>query len=181
MAHLRCSVAVGSIGSWRSSADRTAWTALPAPFGHTDCATGARLRPAAPNPPPPDTYLPDPRVPLTARGWQQAMSAGDRLRAYMDSAGGGKPYKLFFYTSPYLRSRQVRAGGRLRAGGVCRGGCGGVTAAAAAGLVSSLAPAPPACRPRRRPPCVPKCLPTHPLCRSHPAPSTDVRGAGAGV
>lgn len=113
--------------------------------------------------------LPDPRVPLTARGWQQArhrmggslhgcmcgrraspseppaprpithrrppalhraaqaMTAGDRLRAYMDSAHGvpsapradrsaprvdpsapsASPYKLFFYTSPYLRSRQV--------------------------------------------------------------------------
>ena len=154
--------------------------ALPAPPGHTD-VNRRSPPPRRPPPPPPDTYLPDPRVPLTARGWQQAMSAGDRLRAYMDSAGGGKPYKLFFYPSPYLRSRQVRAGGRLRAGGVCRGGCGGVTAAAAAGLVSSLAPAPPACRPRRRPPCVPKRLPTHLLCRSHPAPSTDVRGAGAGV
>lgn len=108
-----------------------------------------------------DTYLPDPRVPLTARGWQQvrlcckltqegasraciasasrlaastacratlrapsaaacaarqlqhsllpaqAMGAGDRLRTYMDAASGGKPYKLYFYTSPYLRSRQV--------------------------------------------------------------------------
>jgi len=36
------------------------------------------------------------------------MSAGDRLRTYMDAASGSKPYKLFFYTSPYLRSRQVR-------------------------------------------------------------------------
>ena len=35
------------------------------------------------------------------------MSAGDRLRTYMDAASGSKPYKLFFYTSPYLRSRQV--------------------------------------------------------------------------
>ena len=58
------------------------------------------------------TYLPDPRVPLTARGWQQAMLAGDRLKAQMDAAHGGKPYKLFFYTSPYLRSRQVGPPGR---------------------------------------------------------------------
>ncbi|EFN55417.1 hypothetical protein CHLNCDRAFT_134554 [Chlorella variabilis] len=56
------------------------------------------------------TYLPDPRVPLTARGWQQAMLAGDRLKAQMDAAHGGKPYKLFFYTSPYLRSRQTYEG-----------------------------------------------------------------------
>ena len=107
------------------------------------------------------TYLPDPRVPLTARGWQQvrgagassrrmgllasqlqrpdclagclaaawtealpfhcllyllclqAMVAGDRMKLDMEAASGGKPYKLFFYTSPYLRSRQVR----------CSGGC----------------------------------------------------------
>jgi phosphohistidine phosphatase SixA len=53
------------------------------------------------------SYLPDPRVPLTARGWQQAMQAGDRLRAELDTVNCGKPYNLFFYTSPYLRSRQV--------------------------------------------------------------------------
>ncbi|PSC69919.1 phosphoglycerate mutase [Micractinium conductrix] len=56
------------------------------------------------------TYLPDPRVPLTARGWQQAMSAGDRLKACMDEASGEEPSKLFFYTSPYLRSRQTYEG-----------------------------------------------------------------------
>ncbi|KAL4428501.1 hypothetical protein ABPG75_002590 [Micractinium tetrahymenae] len=56
------------------------------------------------------TYLPDPRVPLTARGWQQAMAAGDRLKASMEEANGGKPCKLFFYTSPYLRSRQTYEG-----------------------------------------------------------------------
>lgn len=56
------------------------------------------------------TYLPDPRVPLTARGWQQAVAAGDRLKAHMEEASGGSPYKLFFYTSPYLRSRQTYEG-----------------------------------------------------------------------
>ena len=39
----------------------------------------------------------------------QAMSAGDRLKACMDEASGEEPSKLFFYTSPYLRSRQVCA------------------------------------------------------------------------
>lgn len=53
------------------------------------------------------TYMPDARVPLTARGWQQAICAGDSLRREMDALEGGRPYKLFFYTSPYLRSRQV--------------------------------------------------------------------------
>lgn len=56
------------------------------------------------------SYLPDPRVPLTARGWQQAMQAGDRLRAELDTVNCGKPYNLFFYTSPYLRSRQTYEG-----------------------------------------------------------------------
>jgi hypothetical protein len=51
--------------------------------------------------------MPDARVPLTARGWQQAICAGDSLRREMDALEGGRPYKLFFYTSPYLRSRQV--------------------------------------------------------------------------
>jgi hypothetical protein len=41
------------------------------------------------------------------------MGAGDRMKLDMEAASGGKPYKLFFYTSPYLRSRQVG----------CSGGC----------------------------------------------------------
>jgi broad specificity phosphatase PhoE len=54
------------------------------------------------------TYLPDPRVPLTPRGWQQAMGAGDKIRAAV--AGDDGPPRLFFYTSPYLRSKQTYEG-----------------------------------------------------------------------
>ncbi len=44
----------------------------------------------------------------------QAMSAGERLRATIEESSGSKPYNLFFYTSPYLRSRQVRGRGLPR-------------------------------------------------------------------
>lgn len=52
------------------------------------------------------------------------MNGGERLRAAMDAASEGKPYKLFFYTSPYLRSRQVCAAGRA-----CLRGWGGTAGA----------------------------------------------------
>eukprot|EP00887_Chlorella_sp_A99_P004932 scaffold4.g4932.t1 len=56
------------------------------------------------------TFLPDPKVPLTARGWQQALGAGEKIRAGMDASHGGQPYRLHFYTSPYLRSKQTYEG-----------------------------------------------------------------------
>ncbi|KAL3151110.1 hypothetical protein ABBQ38_012977 [Trebouxia sp. C0009 RCD-2024] len=51
------------------------------------------------------TYVPDPQVPLTLRGLQQAEQAGKKIKQAMDS--DGMPYNLFFYTSPYKRSRQT--------------------------------------------------------------------------
>lgn len=55
------------------------------------------------------TYLPDPQVPLTPKGWRQALEAGERIRqAAMHS--NGSVGRLFFYTSPYLRSRQTFEG-----------------------------------------------------------------------
>lgn len=51
------------------------------------------------------TYVPDPQVPLTLRGMQQAEQAGHKIKEAMDS--DGQPYNLFFYTSPYKRSRQT--------------------------------------------------------------------------
>ncbi|KAL0025571.1 hypothetical protein WJX79_002535 [Trebouxia sp. C0005] len=51
------------------------------------------------------TYVPDPQVPLTLRGMQQAEQAGQKIKQAMDS--DGQPYNLFFYTSPYKRSRQT--------------------------------------------------------------------------
>ena len=41
----------------------------------------------------------------TLRGMQQAEQAGKKIKAAMDS--DGQPYNLFFYTSPYKRSRQT--------------------------------------------------------------------------
>ena len=48
-------------------------------------------------------------APQTPRGWEQAVGAGEKLKGLMGA--DGKPYRLFFYTSPYHRSKQVR---RLR-------------------------------------------------------------------
>ena len=57
------------------------------------------------------TYLPDPQVPLTPRGWRQALQAGERIRAVAETEGPGSPVgRLFFYTSPYLRSKQTYEG-----------------------------------------------------------------------
>lgn len=42
----------------------------------------------------------------TTIGWEQAVEAGEKLRSLFDS--DGTPYRVFFYTSPYLRCKQVR-------------------------------------------------------------------------
>ncbi len=41
----------------------------------------------------------------TEKGKQQALGAGQSIRAIMEQ--DGNPYNLFFYTSPYKRSRQT--------------------------------------------------------------------------
>ena len=41
----------------------------------------------------------------TEKGKQQALGAGQAIRAMMEQ--DGQPYNLFFYTSPYKRSRQT--------------------------------------------------------------------------
>ena len=41
----------------------------------------------------------------TEKGKQQALGAGQAIRAMMEA--DGNPYNLFFYTSPYKRSRQT--------------------------------------------------------------------------
>ena len=41
----------------------------------------------------------------TTRGIQQAEAAGQKIKALMDE--DNLPYSLFFYTSPYKRSRQT--------------------------------------------------------------------------
>ncbi|PRW57633.1 glycerolphosphate mutase [Chlorella sorokiniana] len=57
-----------------------------------------------------DTYVPDPSVPLTAKGWEQAVDAGEKLRALLQAESKGRNFRLFFYTSPYLRCKQTTEG-----------------------------------------------------------------------
>jgi phosphohistidine phosphatase SixA len=49
------------------------------------------------------------QVPLSARGWEQAVACGNSLRVMME-AEHGPAYKLFFMTSPYCRTRQTFVG-----------------------------------------------------------------------
>ena len=53
----------------------------------------------------------------TSKGWEQAIAAGEQLRAVLaqDAPPGSHPLRAFFYTSPYLRCKQARgAQGLLR-------------------------------------------------------------------
>ena len=50
------------------------------------------------------TYMPDPQVPLTKKGWRQALDAGAMIKDIASDTN------LFFYTSPYLRSKQTYEG-----------------------------------------------------------------------
>lgn len=45
-----------------------------------------------------------------AAGAEQAHDAGVAIRRHMEGASKGTSYKLFFYTSPYLRSLQTYEG-----------------------------------------------------------------------
>lgn len=54
------------------------------------------------------TYVPDPQVPLSDNGFQQALAAGEKIRSTFEA--DNMPYKLFFYYSPYLRSKQTYEG-----------------------------------------------------------------------
>jgi broad specificity phosphatase PhoE len=58
------------------------------------------------------TYLPDPQVPLTPNGWRQALQAGENIRQVAGKYRGkdSEVGRLFFYTSPYLRSKQTYEG-----------------------------------------------------------------------
>lgn len=54
------------------------------------------------------TNLPDPAVPLTTKGHEQARQAGVRIRNMLNA--GGQPYQVYFYTSPYTRTVQTYEG-----------------------------------------------------------------------
>ena len=51
------------------------------------------------------TSKPDPQIPLTEYGFNQAVAAGERLLDI--AAPSGDNHKFFFYTSPYCRSVQT--------------------------------------------------------------------------
>ncbi|ODV83503.1 hypothetical protein CANARDRAFT_29948 [[Candida] arabinofermentans NRRL YB-2248] len=50
-------------------------------------------------------YIPNHKVPLTEKGHQQALDAGDVLRSYLKETDS-----ICFYTSPYLRAKQTLDG-----------------------------------------------------------------------
>lgn len=71
-------------------------------------------------------------LPQTAKGWEQAVDAGEKLKAVLEAESKGRAYRLFFYTSPYLRCKQVRGqGGRYVAAAGAAGfrGCCGLASA----------------------------------------------------
>ncbi len=43
----------------------------------------------------------------TAKGWEQAVDAGEKLKALLQAESKGRNYRLFMYTSPYLRCKQA--------------------------------------------------------------------------
>ncbi|OWM62963.1 phosphoglycerate mutase-like protein AT74 [Punica granatum] len=51
------------------------------------------------------TTTPDPKIPLTPHGISQAQQAGARLRALISS--GPRDWRVFFYVSPYERTRST--------------------------------------------------------------------------
>ena len=62
--------------------------------------------------------VPDPEIALTRKGHTQAAEAGRRIKAICDA--DGTPYRLFFYISPYKRSKQARVRDkRVQAGCGC--------------------------------------------------------------
>jgi len=67
-----------------------------------------------PNPTNPKTLnthpTPTPPNPQSPRGHEQAHAAGLSIRSLMQRAARGTDYRLYFYISPYLRSRQTYEG-----------------------------------------------------------------------
>lgn len=49
--------------------------------------------------------VPDPRIRLTSKGKRQARTAGEKLKALMEAEG--EDYNVFFYMSPYRRSKET--------------------------------------------------------------------------
>ncbi|CAL8465534.1 g5070 [Coccomyxa elongata] len=54
------------------------------------------------------SHIPDPQICLTQNGHEQAIEAGQKIRAILEA--DGNPFKLYFYMSPYRRSSQTVEG-----------------------------------------------------------------------
>jgi broad specificity phosphatase PhoE len=53
------------------------------------------------------TTTPDHSIPLTPQGIQQARLAGDNLRRVVSGEGCSPDWRLYFYVSPYARTRST--------------------------------------------------------------------------
>ena len=51
------------------------------------------------------TTTPDHKIPLTPQGIGQARRAGDEIRRVISDGGGSRSWKVYFYVSPYERTR----------------------------------------------------------------------------
>lgn len=56
--------------------------------------------------------VPDHKVQLSEKGQQQAIAAGQRIKQVLEEDCAGSAYKVFFITSPYVRSFQTYEGVR---------------------------------------------------------------------
>ncbi|PKA66282.1 hypothetical protein AXF42_Ash006979 [Apostasia shenzhenica] len=55
------------------------------------------------------TRVPDPQIRLTAKGWDDAIACGRRIREIV-SCGGAEDCKVYFYVSPYRRTLETLRG-----------------------------------------------------------------------
>lgn len=51
------------------------------------------------------TVIPDHKIPLTSQGFDQAELAGTRIRDVISDQGASHTWKVYFYVSPYERTR----------------------------------------------------------------------------
>lgn len=54
------------------------------------------------------TRVPDPRIGLTSRGWEEADACGHRIRELVST--GPDDWKVYFYVSPYRRTLETLRG-----------------------------------------------------------------------
>lgn len=55
------------------------------------------------------TSVPDPKIEITQKGWDQAVECGNKIREMIES-DGADDWKVYFYVSPYLRTLQTLRG-----------------------------------------------------------------------